>query len=78
MAKVATDSEFRAKLEAEHNDEARKKIVKDAGFDFTPEDLKALRSEKLSAQDLDAVAGGKSGTWVAAAAGTAGAVIAAV
>lgn len=63
MEKLATDKGLQAKV----NDQARAAeaiivpVAKEAGFDFTAEEFKAYTteaSEKVSASELDSVAGG--------------------
>ena len=65
LKKVGEDEEFKKLLEKAENDNERQKIVKDAGFDFTKEELKEAisGSGELSDEDLEKVAGGSAGTW---------------
>ena len=80
VEKMASDDAFRAKLEQAASDEDRKQMVKDAGFEFTKDELKAVVAEsgkgELSEKDLEAVAGGSSATWVAVAVAVVGAAAA--
>lgn len=68
LEKLRADADFAAKLEKAGDDAGRVKIIEDAGFDFTKEDFKEaaaeMAPEELSDKDLEAVAGGSSGTWV--------------
>jgi predicted ribosomally synthesized peptide with nif11-like leader len=74
--KFNADEAFRKSFEGAADDEAKKKIAKDAGFDFTKDEIKVVLSEKkgqLSEAELESVAGGTSGTWVAVGIGAAAA-----
>ncbi|MEH2084470.1 MAG: Nif11-like leader peptide family RiPP precursor [Nostoc sp.] len=70
LKKVSSDSEFRSSLEGA-DDQARLKIIHDAGYDFTREEAESIAPEaaggKLSEDELEAVAGGGVTTWVSAA-----------
>ncbi len=57
---VQTDEEFRERMKDAADKEARIALVNAEGFDFSEEDIKAVKSE-LSDDELDAVAGG--GFW---------------
>lgn len=82
VKKIASDEAFRAKMEQAKSDEDRKAIVKGAGLDFTKAELESVMPQigkgKISEKDLEGVAGGSSGTWVAVALGATGAVAAAL
>ena len=67
LKKYAKDGDFRAKLEGAASNEDRKKMTKDAGFDFTKEELKEAMggSAELSDEDLEKVSGGNAPEWVA-------------
>lgn len=77
VAKVKEDKSLADSLEAASDDDARRKIASDAGFNFTKDEMKEALSEggskQLSDDDLDTVAGGASAAWVGAAAGGVGA-----
>jgi len=60
VEKIKTDEEFAKKLKGFEDASARKAFVKEAGFDFTDEEVKQIQGE-LSDEDLDAVAGGGCG-----------------
>ncbi len=82
MEKFKSDDAFRAQLENAPSDEARKQIVKDAGFEFTAEEIKQVTPDelhpgKLSEADLEAVAGGGSATWAGVGVAAVGAAVAA-
>ncbi len=82
VAKVKEDKSLADSLGSAADDDARRKIAADAGFDFTRAEMKEALSEgnskQLSDADLDTVAGGSSATWVStgtsAAVGAAAAV----
>ena len=65
MQRVASDEDFRRKLDAAATPEERSRIVKDAGYDVSDDDVKRLRSE-ISDEDLEKVAGGDVGydVWI--------------
>ena len=69
---------LRAKLEAASKEE-RPGILKDAGYDFTKEEMKEVAAGRaeLSPEDLEKVTGGSTPEWVGAAATATGAVAAA-
>ncbi|MEO5360978.1 MAG: Nif11-like leader peptide family RiPP precursor [Nitrospirota bacterium] len=80
MKKLSSDAAFRNKMEATKDESARKKMVKDAGFDFTMDELKqvvpgdhhsTLGKGELSEKDLEKVAGGSSASWTAVGVGAA-------
>jgi predicted ribosomally synthesized peptide with nif11-like leader len=80
LTKLKTDAGLQAKLSVAKTDDAKKKIVKGLGFDFTKDELKTAAEEiraesgaELSDEELEAVAGGSSGAWVGALAGAIGA-----
>ncbi len=56
MSRVKTDPTFKQRLADAPNNEARLKIVKDAGYDFTKEDVLQLPNE-LSDEELKEVSG---------------------
>ena len=62
--KIEKDDALRAKLEAATKED-RPQIIKDAGFDFTKEEVKQVvtSSTELSADDLANVTGGTSVQW---------------
>ncbi len=57
VERMKTDEDFAKKLSECKNIDEYMEVVKDAGFTFTPEDIKQVYGE-LSEQDLDKVAGG--------------------
>ena len=57
VEKMKTDQDFAKKVNTCKDSDARHSLVKSAGFDFTAEELKKVKSE-LSESDLDSVAGG--------------------
>ena len=57
IEKMKTDEDFNQKVKGCKDAEERMAFVKEAGFDFTSEELKEV-SENLSDDDLDGVAGG--------------------
>ncbi|MGE4273574.1 MAG: Nif11-like leader peptide family natural product precursor [Desulfitobacterium sp.] len=57
MEKMKTDQDFAKKVMAAKDAEERRVLVKEAGFDFSAEELKDLGDE-MSDSELDAVAGG--------------------
>ena len=62
LEKVQADEGFKHKLTALEDGQARLKLAKEAGFDFTPEELAGAKAEiGLSDEELDAVAGGCGG-----------------
>jgi len=80
LEKVKSDDDFRKSLENAASDEARKALVKKKGFDFTKEELKEAAGisggpQKISEEDLEAVAGGGAASWVSATGSAAGAAI---
>jgi len=60
--KINDDKDFQKKLEVAKDNVERVKMIKDAGFDFTKEELQqavqAATGKKLSDVELDNVAGG--------------------
>jgi predicted ribosomally synthesized peptide with nif11-like leader len=60
--RVSSDEAFKSRLEAAATPEDKRRIVAEAGFDVSPEDLPSLRDlagvEELSDEDLEKVAGG--------------------
>ena len=81
VAKVKGDKSIADSLGSAADDDARRKIAADAGFDFTKaemsEALSAGGSKQLSDADLDTVAGGSSASWVSTGAAVVGAAAAA-
>ena len=77
LEKMKTDKELVEKIKAADN-EGKKKIAENLGLSFSADEMKeAIKSNsELSDDDLAAVAGGASGTWVAVGAGAAGAAAA--
>ena len=74
--KFSADEAFRKIFEDAADDEAKKKAASDAGFEFTKDEIKTVLSEKkgqLSEAELESVAGGSSGTWIAVGIGCAAA-----
>lgn len=73
--KIQKDDTLRAKLEAASKED-RPQILKDAGYDFTKEEIKEVAEDntELSADDLEKISGGKNGDWLSAGATVAGAV----
>jgi len=58
IERMKTDEEFRYKVTACKDAEARIAFVKEAGFDFTTEDMEMERAE-LSEEDIMAISGGE-------------------
>ncbi len=58
VAKVKADPAFAKAVQGAANPQARTKLIKAAGFDFTPKDLDQARKGELSEQELEAVSGG--------------------
>ncbi len=80
LEKVKSDDDFRKSLENAASDEARKALVKKRGFDFTKEELKEAAGtsggpQKISEEDLEAVAGGGAANWVSATVSATGSAI---
>ena len=59
VEKVKSDGEFAKKIKGCKDAEERMAFAKQAGFDFTTDEIKEV-SSTLSDSELDAVAGGKS------------------
>ncbi len=82
LEKFASDEAFKKSINDATSDEDRKQLVKDAGFEFTKDDLKAAAKaqgkQELGEDDLDSVAGGSSATWVSTGAAVGGASAAAL
>ncbi|MDD2582922.1 MAG: Nif11-like leader peptide family natural product precursor [Desulfuromonadaceae bacterium] len=57
LERMKTDEEFAKNVMACKDAESRKAYVKEAGFDFTPEEALELRGE-LTDDQLDVIAGG--------------------
>lgn len=66
---IQKDDALKAKLEAASKEE-RQQILKDAGFEFTKEEMKevAASNTELSAEDLENITGGGAAKWVSAGA----------
>ncbi|MEQ8188718.1 MAG: Nif11-like leader peptide family natural product precursor [Candidatus Eremiobacterota bacterium] len=56
--RMKTDEDFRKKVTDCKDAETRAAFVKEAGFDFTAEDIELVRAE-LSDDDIMAIAGGE-------------------
>jgi predicted ribosomally synthesized peptide with nif11-like leader len=71
--RVSSDEEFRARLEAADTPDDKRRIVTEAGYDVSRDDLATVRNlagvSELSDEDLEKVAGGMSTTDVLAAVG---------
>jgi predicted ribosomally synthesized peptide with nif11-like leader len=71
--RVSSDEEFRARLEAADAPDDKRRIVTEAGYDVSRDDLATVRNlagvSELSDEDLEKVAGGMSTTDVLAAVG---------
>ncbi len=69
VAKIKEDKSLEDSLVSADDDDARRKIAKDTGFDFTRDEMKEAISEisgkQLSDDDLDSVAGGVGAGWIA-------------
>ncbi len=76
LKKLASDESFKKKIEGAASDEERQKIVKEAGFEFTKDEIKQVvgDSAELSDSDLEKVAGGSATKWISTGAGIVGAV----
>lgn len=57
IERIKTDEDFRGKVSNCKAQEARNAFVKQAGYDFTRDDMDLLKAE-LSEEELDGVAGG--------------------
>ncbi len=57
IERLKTDEEFRERVKAAKDSEARIALVKAEGFDFSAEDISAVKGE-LSDDELDGLAGG--------------------
>lgn len=82
LKKLQEDAGLKKAIEEAKEDTAKvKKIVEDAGFSFTKQELEEAMgvtgSQELTEEDLEKVAGGSTFEWVQAAAGIGGAVAAA-
>ncbi len=62
IERVQTYEEFRERMKDAADKEARIALVNAEGFDFSEEDIKAVKSE-LSDDELDAVSGGGTGCF---------------
>jgi len=62
---IPNDDALKAKLEAASKED-RPQILKDAGFEFTKEEMKEVAASKteLSAEDLENITGGSTKGWV--------------
>ena len=66
--RVSSDEQFRAQLEAAETPEEKRRIVTDAGYDVTREDLPTMRkaaglTAEISDENLEKVSGGQINTW---------------
>jgi len=59
VERIKTDEEFNNKVKECKNAEERLMFVKNAGFDFTAEEIKAVGEQQLCDGDLDEVVGGR-------------------
>jgi predicted ribosomally synthesized peptide with nif11-like leader len=57
LAKVASDEEFRKGLSGCKNKAEQQQFAREAGFEFTSDEIGAVRDE-LQDADLDAISGG--------------------
>ena len=73
------NAEFRSSIEGAADDETRQQLARDAGYDFTREEVTEVMGTdgKISDADLEAVAGGSSAAWIGAGAAVVGAAAAA-
>ncbi len=62
MERMNTDEDFRNKVNECKDQEARKAFVKQAGFNFTKDDLDLAKVE-LNEGDLSSVVGGLDNGW---------------
>jgi predicted ribosomally synthesized peptide with nif11-like leader len=80
--RVNSDEEFRAQLEAAETPDDKRRIVTDAGYDVSTDDLPTVKKlagiTELSDEDLEKVAGGSDATTVAVGLPAAVAFVAAV
>lgn len=59
IEKVKNDESFKSKLEELKDGQARLEFAKQAGFDFTADDIAKVKAEQgLTDEELDGVAGG--------------------
>jgi predicted ribosomally synthesized peptide with nif11-like leader len=69
--RVSSDEEFLARLEAAETPDDKRRVVNEAGYDVTTDDLPTIRKlagvSELSDEDLEKVAGGSDATTVAIA-----------
>ena len=79
--RVRSDEEFRGRLEAAATPEEKHRIVSEAGYEVTREDVSVIRElagvRELSDEDLEKVAGGKGTPTNIGPTGAAGVVAAA-
>jgi len=77
LDRMASDEDFRTRVEGAPTLDAKKAIITEAGFgDVRPEDVAAAGvnfGHELSDAELEAVAGGRTVEWVAATAAVVGA-----
>jgi predicted ribosomally synthesized peptide with nif11-like leader len=77
LDKIQADAQFKQSIEDAADDDARRQLVKGAGFEFTKDELKeaakGLSKQELNEDELESVAGGSSAAWTGAAAGVVGA-----
>jgi predicted ribosomally synthesized peptide with nif11-like leader len=80
--RVNSDEEFRAQLETAETPDDKRRIVTDAGYDVSTDDLPTVKKlagiSELSDEDLEKVAGGSDATTVAVGIPAAVAFVAAV
>jgi predicted ribosomally synthesized peptide with nif11-like leader len=80
--RVSSDEEFRGQLEAAETPDDKRRIVTDAGYDVSIDDLPTVKRlagiSELSDEDLEKVAGGSDVTTVAVGLPAAVAFVAAV
>lgn len=78
LKKFKEDDDFRHSIENASNDDERRKIKKDHGFDFTKEEISALLRQEpaeLSSSDLESIAGGTGGGVPGVSGGSAAAAV---
>ena len=73
--RVSSDEEFRARLEAAATPEEKHRIVSEAGYEVTRDDVSVIRElagvQELSDEDLENVAGGGDTVVIIGATGAA-------
>jgi predicted ribosomally synthesized peptide with nif11-like leader len=73
--RVTSDEQFRTQLEAAETPDDKHRIVTDAGYDLSRDDLSIIRNlagmNELSDEDLEKVAGGAGAeTWIVVGGGS--------